>query len=163
MRRANGSRLPHFGQNLFCAPRHCMFSLTSSYTVQPTLCRLADSSRTIMSREIKLNIYLPESSADDDHRSELAVPPRCKHFLAQLSLRYETFPNCFARRIQDLPKPEDDGACDHLKGSPFPSVSLPSTAGNDVDPSSLSGLSILFCYPRTGLESRRCSSFPLRL
>ena len=44
----------------------------------------------------------------------------------------------------------DDGGCDHLKGSTFPSISLSSTAGNNVDPSSLSGLSILFCYPRTG-------------
>lgn len=32
----------------------------------------------------------------------------------------------------------------------FPTLSLPSTAGNDVDPSKLSGLTILFCYPRTG-------------
>lgn len=44
----------------------------------------------------------------------------------------------------------DDGACDHLKGSSFPSIQLPSTAGNSVDPSGLSGLSVLFCYPRTG-------------
>ena len=44
----------------------------------------------------------------------------------------------------------DDGACNHLKDSTFPSVTLPSTAGNSVDPSILSGLSILFCYPRTG-------------
>ncbi|KAK5121231.1 hypothetical protein LTR85_005397 [Meristemomyces frigidus] len=50
----------------------------------------------------------------------------------------------------DLPKPEDDGACDHLEGLTFPSLSLPSTAGDTVDPASLSGLSILFCYPRTG-------------
>ena len=46
--------------------------------------------------------------------------------------------------------PEDDGACDHLKGMEFPSVSLSSTAGNNLDPSSLSGLTIIFCYPRTG-------------
>ena len=50
----------------------------------------------------------------------------------------------------DLPRPVDDGACDHLKGLRFPSVSLSSTAGDTVDPSKLSGLSILFCYPRTG-------------
>ncbi|KAK4542818.1 hypothetical protein LTR36_006194 [Oleoguttula mirabilis] len=50
----------------------------------------------------------------------------------------------------DLPRPEDDGACNHLKGTTFPSLSLPSTAGDSVDPASLSGLSILFCYPRTG-------------
>ena len=50
----------------------------------------------------------------------------------------------------DLPKPEDDGACDHLSGMILPSMSLSSTAGSSVDPSSLAGLSILFCYPRTG-------------
>ena len=44
----------------------------------------------------------------------------------------------------------DDGACDHLKGSVFPSISLPSTAGDDVDPSKIPGPIILFCYPRTG-------------
>lgn len=50
----------------------------------------------------------------------------------------------------DIPRPEDDGACNHLTGIQFPSVYLPSTAGNDVDPSKLAGLTILFCYPRTG-------------
>lgn len=49
-----------------------------------------------------------------------------------------------------LPKPGDDGACNHLKGLAFPPIPLASTAGNTVDPSTLSGLSILFCYPRTG-------------
>jgi peroxiredoxin len=32
----------------------------------------------------------------------------------------------------------------------MPSVSLPDTSGNTVDVASLSGLTILFCYPRTG-------------
>jgi peroxiredoxin len=50
----------------------------------------------------------------------------------------------------DLPVPQDDGACDHLKGMKFPAVSLSSTAGNEVDPSTLSGLTIIFCYPRSG-------------
>lgn len=49
-----------------------------------------------------------------------------------------------------LPKPEDDGAADHVLNSTFPPISLPSTAGDTVKPSSLSGLSIIFCYPRTG-------------
>ena len=49
----------------------------------------------------------------------------------------------------DLPKPEDDGACDHVQGKTFPSLSLSSTAGDKVSPASLPGLSILFCYPRT--------------
>lgn len=50
----------------------------------------------------------------------------------------------------DLPKPLDDGACNHLLNTAVPSVSLPSTAGNQVDISTLSGLSVIFCYPRTG-------------
>lgn len=49
-----------------------------------------------------------------------------------------------------LPRPEDDGAAGHIPNSPFPPVSLPSTAGNSIQPSTLSGLSIIFCYPRTG-------------
>lgn len=50
----------------------------------------------------------------------------------------------------DLPKPEDDGAAKHLTGTSLPSFSLPSTAGNLVDLSTLSGLTVVFCYPRTG-------------
>ncbi|KAG6860904.1 hypothetical protein C0995_006158 [Termitomyces sp. Mi166 len=51
----------------------------------------------------------------------------------------------------DLPVPADDGACDHLVGTLLPSITLPSTAaGAPVDVSSLSGLTIIFCYPRTG-------------
>jgi peroxiredoxin len=50
----------------------------------------------------------------------------------------------------DLPIPQDDGACSYLTGSRMPSVSLPDTSGKAVDLVSLSGLVILFCYPRTG-------------
>ncbi|KAF2820299.1 thioredoxin-like protein [Ophiobolus disseminans] len=50
----------------------------------------------------------------------------------------------------DLPVPQDDGACSHLKGSQMSSVSLPDTSGHSVNFASLSGLSIIFCYPRTG-------------
>lgn len=49
----------------------------------------------------------------------------------------------------DIPVPQDDGACNHLTGKDFPSLEIPSTAGNVVDISSLSGVTILFCYPRT--------------
>lgn len=49
----------------------------------------------------------------------------------------------------NIPKPADDGACNHLTGITFPSLQLASTAGNLVDISTLSGLTILFCYPRT--------------
>ncbi|WPH05049.1 Hypothetical protein R9X50_00794800 [Acrodontium crateriforme] len=53
-----------------------------------------------------------------------------------------------------LPVPVDDGACDHLTGMSFPCISMPSTegAGKTVDPSSLAGLTIIFCYPRTAAQ-----------
>jgi peroxiredoxin len=50
----------------------------------------------------------------------------------------------------DLPVPKDDGACSHLMGSNMPSVTLFDTSGQTVDVASLSGLTIVFCYPRTG-------------
>lgn len=51
----------------------------------------------------------------------------------------------------DLPRPIDDGMCDHLTaGFPLPSVPLPATDGSIVDLSTLSGRSVIFIYPRTG-------------
>ncbi|THX46134.1 hypothetical protein D6D06_10216, partial [Aureobasidium pullulans] len=49
-----------------------------------------------------------------------------------------------------IPIPVDDGACDHLLGSWFPSLDLPTTSGKTInlvnDPNALT---IVFCYPRT--------------
>ena len=50
----------------------------------------------------------------------------------------------------DLPVPQDDGACSHLTGMRLPSVTLPSTRGAPVDLSALPGHTIVYCYPRTG-------------
>lgn len=51
----------------------------------------------------------------------------------------------------DLPVPVDDGACAHLTvGAAVPSVTLSSTSGGTLDISTLKGLTIIFCYPRTG-------------
>lgn len=50
----------------------------------------------------------------------------------------------------DLPEPKDDGACAHLTNATIPSVPLAATSGSSVDISSLSGLTVVFCYPRTG-------------
>ncbi|MFZ1684802.1 MAG: peroxiredoxin [Candidatus Zixiibacteriota bacterium] len=50
----------------------------------------------------------------------------------------------------DLPVPVDDGACDHLAGAVVPSVGLVSTAGDMVDLSVISGLAVVYAYPRTG-------------
>ncbi len=49
-----------------------------------------------------------------------------------------------------LPVPVDDGACDHLIGTPVPPLVLESSRGR-VDLADLAaGLAVLYVYPRTG-------------
>jgi peroxiredoxin len=51
----------------------------------------------------------------------------------------------------DLPVPLDDGAADHLAGTTMPRLSLPSTAGGEIDLADVArGTLVLYCYPRTG-------------
>jgi peroxiredoxin len=50
----------------------------------------------------------------------------------------------------DLPVPENDGACDHLTGRSVPAITLPSTAGGEVNLGTWKGRHVLYCYPRTG-------------
>jgi peroxiredoxin len=50
----------------------------------------------------------------------------------------------------DLPKPTDDGACDHLPGCRLPAIALAATDGTTVDLAVLPGRSVVYCYPRTG-------------
>lgn len=52
---------------------------------------------------------------------------------------------------QSIPTPTNDGATDHLLGAQFPSVMLKATTGASVDLSTLSGLSVVYAYPRTGV------------
>jgi peroxiredoxin len=55
----------------------------------------------------------------------------------------------------DLPRPIDDGACDHLIGMRIPSVTLRSTAGRAVDLGALPpGRTVIYCYPMTGVPGR---------
>ncbi len=54
----------------------------------------------------------------------------------------------------NLPVPEDDGACDHLPEKLVPSVLLPSTSGDAVDLSGLAGRTVVYCYPMTGRPDR---------
>jgi peroxiredoxin len=54
----------------------------------------------------------------------------------------------------DLPVPIDDGACRHLPGMRLPSITLISTSLRDVNLSSLLGLTVVYCYPRTGLPDQ---------
>lgn len=51
---------------------------------------------------------------------------------------------------ENLPAPEDDGACDHLTGMRLPSVPLPATDGRMIDLAELPGRTVVYCYPRTG-------------
>lgn len=50
----------------------------------------------------------------------------------------------------NLPVPEDDGACSHLPGKRLPSVELQSTSGIPVNLSSQPGWVVVYCYPMTG-------------
>lgn len=53
------------------------------------------------------------------------------------------------------PRPEDDGACDHLPGMAVPSIALPSTAGRDVDLAHLHApRTVVYAYPMTGRPDR---------
>jgi peroxiredoxin len=50
-----------------------------------------------------------------------------------------------------VPAPEDDGAARHLVGAHIPSVPLQGTDGTTVDLASLTGRTIVYAYPRTGV------------
>jgi peroxiredoxin len=50
-----------------------------------------------------------------------------------------------------IPKPTDDGAARHLKGTRIPSFPLPATDGTTVDLSLLPGWVVVYAYPRTGV------------
>ncbi|WP_240374052.1 peroxiredoxin [Bacillus piscicola] len=56
----------------------------------------------------------------------------------------------FLELPDDLPEPQDDGACNHLKGKEIPSVTLHSTTGESVDLSQIKGRLVLYFYPLTG-------------
>jgi len=51
---------------------------------------------------------------------------------------------------QDLPVPQDDGACAHLSGMKLPAITLRSTRGRAVDLAKLKGTTVVYIYPRTG-------------
>ena len=57
--------------------------------------------------------------------------------------RYETMP-------KDLPKPIDDGACDHLIGTKLPNIGLIATDGSIVNFSAQLRKTVVYCFPMTG-------------
>ncbi len=50
----------------------------------------------------------------------------------------------------DLPRPEDDGACDHLIDRPLHAISLPSTDGGRFDIATSPGRWVVYCFPKAG-------------
>ena len=50
----------------------------------------------------------------------------------------------------NLPVPQDDGLTDHLPGMALPNVQLPATSGGLIDLSTIGGILVIYCYPRTG-------------
>src|SRR5262245_12762320 len=54
----------------------------------------------------------------------------------------------------DLPAPQDDGTARHLPGMRLPSLPLKATDGSQVDLSSLSGRTVVYIYPRTGVPGQ---------
>jgi peroxiredoxin len=54
----------------------------------------------------------------------------------------------------DIPAPQDDGAARHLTGLKLPPVALAATDGSQVDLLKLSGRTVVYIYPRTGVPGR---------
>jgi peroxiredoxin len=51
----------------------------------------------------------------------------------------------------DIPVPQDDGAAGHLGGMKLPDLALPSTDGATVNLAKLTGRTVIYIYPRTGV------------
>lgn len=51
----------------------------------------------------------------------------------------------------NLPIPQDDGAADHLQGTKLDSILLAATNGSKIDLSKLTGTTVVFIYPMTGV------------
>ena len=54
----------------------------------------------------------------------------------------------------NLPVPEDDGAARHLVGMRLSDLALPATDGTEVNLARLTGRTVVYAYPRTGVPGR---------
>jgi peroxiredoxin len=55
----------------------------------------------------------------------------------------------------DLPRPHDDGAADHLRGALLPELELSATSGSSASLATLAGgLLVAYVYPRTGVPGQ---------
>jgi len=50
-----------------------------------------------------------------------------------------------------IPAPQDDGGARHISGAKLPDLALPATDGSAVNLSKLTGRTIVYVYPRTGV------------
>jgi peroxiredoxin len=51
----------------------------------------------------------------------------------------------------NIPAPKDDGAARHLPGKKLPDLALPATSGAAVNLAKLTGRTVVYIYPRTGV------------
>lgn len=51
----------------------------------------------------------------------------------------------------NIPAPKNDGAARHLPGKKLPDLALPATSGADVNLAKLTGRTVVYIYPRTGV------------
>lgn len=50
----------------------------------------------------------------------------------------------------NLPVPQDDGACNHLTGAKIPNITLQTTNNLNTNLSEIQGKIVIYCYPMTG-------------
>ncbi|MBL1142564.1 MAG: redoxin family protein [Proteobacteria bacterium] len=56
----------------------------------------------------------------------------------------------FEQLPEDIPVPEDDGACDHLTGIIIPKIILNATNSEEINIGNLHGYTVIYIYPMTG-------------
>jgi peroxiredoxin len=60
----------------------------------------------------------------------------------------------FLKLPDDLPVPQDDGAARHLTGAAIPDLPLAATDGSTVSLARLTGRTVVYAYPRTGVPGK---------
>jgi peroxiredoxin len=92
---------------------------------------------------------LTRGPALDDTRSAVPVAGRAATPMGRGDVRVTRSDDIY--RLPDgLPVPADDGAALHLLGAAVAALELPATSGSAVSLARLKGLTVVYCYPRTG-------------
>lgn len=80
-----------------------------------------------------------------DHTEELP-----DHYKVGSSSLFQIDTDAQSLLPSDLPKPIDDGACNHLQDKAMPDLELCFTNGNKFQLNALGNLLVIYCYPMTG-------------